>query len=178
MNYLKSKLQTILFEVSEDKEKAIKVRRDRFYLYIAFVMIHFAIVSLLDPLLTEPDATIYEGILSEIHLTRRYSGVQLSTLNGEIEIMTTRGPDFLRSLEPHLGSEVKVWAYTRLNNLYIPEERLIQLEINNEKFVNNWESVAREGRKPREFYFIAIALAIFAFKIRSILKTRIQLRSA
>ncbi|MDO8310253.1 MAG: hypothetical protein Q7V58_18075 [Actinomycetota bacterium] len=156
--------------MSEDKGKAIEVRRDRFYLYIAFLMIHFAVVSLLDPLLTEPDATIYEGLLSEIHLTRRYTGIQLSTADGDIEIMTTHGPDFLRSLEPHLGSEVKVWAYTRLNNFYIPEEHLIQLEVNNEKFIKNWDSVSSTGKKPRELYLIAIALVIFAFKIRSILK--------
>jgi len=178
LKLLKSQLSAILFEAPQDKNYILKFRRSRLIMFACFLAIHMATVSLLDPLLTEAEAPVFEGNLSKIHILPRYFGIQLSTDYGEMEIKTLHGAGFLENLQPFLGVEAKVWAYRKLNNFYVPENILVQIEVNDEKFIEDWETSAEYFRKPRELILIAIAIIVLIFNINSILKIQKGIRDA
>ena len=86
--------------------------------------------------------------------------------------------EFVRSLQSYIGTEVKAWGYTRLSTFFLPEKRLIQFAVDNEKMLDSWNEIAINGRKPKELYFIAICLAIIALSTNKILKTHTRIEQS
>ena len=167
---LKAAVKVILFEVSKDKEKFFKIRRERRIILLSFAMIYTATILFLDPLLTESEATTYEGILSDVYVTRRYKGITLTTEDSDVHLTSKHTADFYRDLESYIGSEIKVWAYTRLNIMLLPEKAIIQIEINDYKRIRDWDSAAANSSKSLEIFIIALAFMTIVFKIRTIQK--------
>ena len=169
---LKSKLKSIFFETHADSQIRTKLRHNRGIMVFAFVIIDIAFIGLIDPLPTEVDADIYEGVLTGVFSHSRAMAFKIDTTEGEYTIHTGRGHKFLESLKPFTGKKVIVRAYHHLNVFLLPELTLVQFEVDNIKFVDNWELI-RQARKnnPAEIYFIVLALLIIVITTRNITKS-------
>ena len=168
---LKSKLKTIFFETHADSQIRTKLRHNRGIMVFAFAIIDLAFISLVDPLPTEAEANSYEGVLIGIFSSSRAMAFKIDTTEGEYTIHTGRGHKFLESLEPFIGKKVIVRAYYHLNVFLFPELTLVQFEVDNIKFVDNWESIRQASKNnPAEIYFIVLALLIIVITTRNITK--------
>lgn len=166
-----SQLKTIFFETSEDSQITSKVRQNRGVMMFAFVILDVAIITLVDPLPTEEEANLYEGVLLGVFSSSRTSALQINTADGIYTIHTGRGRNFLASLEPFTGKRVKARAYYQLNFFFLPKLHLVQIEVDGIKFIQDWESIRTASKNnPAEIYFIVLTLFVIAITSRSIVR--------
>lgn len=136
----------------------------------SLMLIAFAIHSKLDYIASRVDPTIYEGTLLETYPSSGTSSFLLNTIDDEIKISTYRHAPFLEKLESMGGARMKVWTYTRPGPYFLPEKFLVQIEVNNERLIEDRMYAMPTRKETWTLYLSLMAFLVIILSGSSIIK--------
>lgn len=163
-------IKTIFLGTTTDKGKVLKLFYCRATVLFSLALLAFATQAKLDYIASRVDPTIYEGTLLETYPSSGTSSFLLSTLDDEIKISTYRHAPFLEKLESMGGARMKVWTYTRPGAYFFPEEFLVQIEVNNERLIEDRMYAMPTRKETWTLYLSLMAFLVIILSGSSIIK--------